>query len=352
MAHQVGAGIKPESAEKLLNKLGGLREGETVWFVTNALSIRPSFNRMVITNYRTLAVDAGIGAVVRPTIVWQLTHHEVESIDGDDAKKRVKIRGARNVSFRTEAIEDVGAIKHYVNHAQSIPPPDIGDASTVASKSDTQRNAKDRQWPHTHVLGGRLSAKASLAVERLCHEGESDPWLILVPPGEFSGLLAAWHNRLAIIKTGALTGLMTGTLGGGRSTVFHFKDVTGIEYNSGIMMGVLEVLTPSYSGTANRDFWKGALQHRNADANDPYTVSNTLPLARENYRAFQDQINELRRRIADSKETTVSVSVSSPQDSVSSGVADELKKLADLRDAGVLTEDEFATAKARLLAAD
>lgn len=349
MSHQVGAGIKPESAEKLLRRLGGLRQGEVVWFVTSVLSIKPSFTRVVITNYRTLAVDTGMGALVSPTIVWQLTHSEVKSIDGDDGKKRVRIRGARDVAFRTDAAEDVSAIKHFVNYAKSIPSPDIGNASTVASSSDAQRNAKNRQWPRTHVLGGRLSAKASLAVERLCHEGEDDPWLILVPPGEFSGLLAAWHNRLAIIKTGALTGLVTGALGGGRSSIFHFKDVTGIEYNSGIMTGVLEVLTPSYSGTANRDFWQGSLHHRNADANDPYTVSNTLPLARENYRAFQDQINELRRRIADSKEMTVNVSVSDTQNTVPGGVADELTKLAALRDAGVLTEDEFTAAKARLL---
>jgi hypothetical protein len=30
-------------------------------------------------------------------------------------------------------------------------------------------------------------------------------------------------------------------------------------------------------------------------------------------------------------------------------IADELKKLAELRDAGVLTDDEFASQKARLL---
>ena len=36
--------------------------------------------------------------------------------------------------------------------------------------------------------------------------------------------------------------------------------------------------------------------------------------------------------------------------SESSSVADELKKLADLRDAGILSEEEFASQKAKLIA--
>jgi hypothetical protein len=47
---------------------------------------------------------------------------------------------------------------------------------------------------------------------------------------------------------------MTGSLGGGRITTFHYTEITGIEYNAGMMMGVLEILTPSYQGSGNKDY--------------------------------------------------------------------------------------------------
>lgn len=51
---------------------------------------------------------------------------------------------------------------------------------------------------------------------------------------------------------------------GAARRTFMFHDVTGIEYNSGMHTGVLEVLTPSYQGSANKDFWRGKNRSRNA----------------------------------------------------------------------------------------
>ena len=140
---------------------------------------------------------------------------------------------------------------------------------------------------------------------------------------------------------------MTGSLGGERSAVFHFVDVTGIEYNSGFVNGVLKVLTPSYSGAANKDFWRGSNNSRNADSNDPWTLSNTLPLSKSEYNATQSHIQELRSRISTAKRPVIHVE--SPMHPLSGGLADELKKLAELRDTGILTAAEFDAAKGRIL---
>ncbi|PWH05601.1 hypothetical protein DEO23_12170 [Brachybacterium endophyticum] len=67
-------------------------------------------------------------------------------------------------------------------------------------------------------------------------------------------------------------------------------------------------------------------------------------------------MSELRRRISESKRPTVNVTMpSAPQfaptpAAPSDDLVSRLAKLAELRDAGVLTEYEFAAAKARLLA--
>jgi hypothetical protein len=139
---------------------------------------------------------------------------------------------------------------------------------------------------------------------------------------------------------------MAGTLGGHRLVTIHYSDITAIEYNAGMINGVLQVLTPSYQGSANSDYWRGTTQSRNADSNDPFTLSNTLPLDKVTYRAIAPQLAELRKRIAAAKQPAASPSPAS----ISGGLASELAKLGELHAAGVLSDGEFASAKARLLA--
>lgn len=68
------------------------------------------------------------------------------------------------------------------------------------------------------------------------------------------------------------------------------------------MTGVLEVLTGSYGGGPNKDYWRGTGKSRNADANDPWTQSNTLPLGRLEYQQALPRLNEMRARIAESSD--------------------------------------------------
>ncbi len=195
-------------------------------------------------------------------------------------------------------------------------------------------------WPNTKVIG-RLSKKASAAIERQCHTDEQ-PWLILTSGGG-AGSLVAFDDRLAIMKTGGMTGLMAGSLGGERAATFHYADITGVEYNSGILTGVLQILTPSYQGTANNDFWRGSTKSRNADAGDPWTLSNTLPLIKFEHRAAAAELRELRERISEAKR-------GAPTPGGDSDLASQIEKLGALRASGALTDEEFAAAKSRLLA--
>lgn len=206
-----------------------------------------------------------------------------------------------------------------------------------------KRNAKAiAEWPDTRMpTRGKLNGKASAAIRNLCVDGQ-DPWLILVSPVA-AGVLAAWEDRLSVIKTGAVTGFMAGSLGGERSATFHYVDITGVEYNSGLVNGVLEILTPSYSGSANKDFWRG-IGSPNADNNNPYALSNTLPLSKDDHKQALQEINDLRRRVGEAKRPASTVPPAPVPD-----VMDQLKKLAELHAAGIVTDDEFAAKKADLL---
>ena len=138
---------------------------------------------------------------------------------------------------------------------------------------------------------------------------------------------------------------MAGSLVGGRVSTFNYGEITGIEYNSGMINGVLEILTASYEGTKNKDYWRGVTKSRNADSNDPWTPSNCLPLDRVTYGQAQSYLNEMQQMITEAKKPTVIVNT--PQSN--SSIAGELKELVALLQSGILSDEEFAAAKAKLL---
>lgn len=182
----------------------------------------------------------------------------------------------------------------------------------------------------------------------LNHKTQNEDLLMVItePRVSHQGALLVFNDRCMIVKGGLAGGLMAGSLGGERASTFYFTQITGIEYNSGFINGVLEVLTASYNGTANKDFWRGTNKSRNSDSNDPWTLSNCLPLSKEGFATAKLLIDDLKQMIAQSHQTTVQVTThSTPQASM----ADELTKLVALRDSGVLSEEEFAEAKAKIL---
>jgi hypothetical protein len=158
-----------------------------------------------------------------------------------------------------------------------------------------------------------------------------------------AGSLVAMKDRCLLIKSGALAGFMAGSLGGARVTSFYYRDITGIEYNSGMVNGVVEILTASYNGSANKDFWKGATKPRNADSNDPWTLSNTLPFGKSEYSAAKAQFDKLRSLISAAKGSGTTTVVKEHS------VADEIEKLSNLLAQGLIDQDEFKEAKKKIL---
>jgi len=260
---------------------------------------------------------------------------------------------------RKKVLEHLAVAKQSIDESEklvaSLPkfePPAPKEAPPTAQQRQPTENPFQpmqpaEKWPSSKIVGSKLTQKASDAISRQSQDDE--PWFILVSSGG-GGVLAAFDDRLTIIKTGALTSFMAGSFGGERAATFYFRDVTGLEFNSGIALGVLEVLTASYNGTANRDYWRGSNKSRNANSDDPYTLSNTLPLAKHEYNTALDDIKELRRRIARSKEQVVIAPNSQqPAPTNTASLGDELIKLAELNKAGFLSDDEFQSAKKRLL---
>lgn len=140
-----------------------------------------------------------------------------------------------------------------------------------------------------------------------------------------------------VVKKGLGTSFMAGSLGGGRVATFAYRDITGIEYNSGIVTSVLEILTASYTGKTTNSPWSFG------NEKSAHESSNTLPWDKRFYNQVRPQIEWMQQKIHAAKTggtQTVTTQVSN---------SDELSKLATLHRQGILTDKKFAEAKQKII---
>ena len=349
---EFGTKVAEDKGRRLASALSaGLAPDEDVWLIVRANSVKPMMDHIVVTSARVMGVmstDATMRkkqmfsddfrgeSVGMSATAWRML--TLISQDGTMVK-------FGDLTQKRDVPRVLQVLAHLREHGDGARARQYDTESEQQAAMDSASFLDDATVISNQIVGGEVSKKALEQIRKHARAGER-PWFVL--SSGTGGVLAAFDDRLLIIKTGALTSMMAGSLGGGRTTTFEFAHVTGIEYNAGMLSGVLEVLTPSYQGTANKDFWRGTTRSRNADSNDPYTLSNTLPLDRATYARAQDSLNELRRRIAESGRHTVVVQQSAP--ATTSSVAQELSDLAELHRTGVLSDEEFADAKAAVLA--
>ena len=226
---------------------------------------------------------------------------------------------------------------------------DIGYGTTVVNnsgESDTGETLNsERPLPPMVRTNSQKAFPKWLQKSIHDHKGPEEELLMLItePYTNHQGALLVFEDRCMIVKGGFIGGFMAGSLGGERASTFYFNQITGIEYNSGLINGVLEILTPSYQGTANKDFWRGTTKSRNADSNDPWTLSNCLPLTKDAYNSAREMIDELKRMIANYGRPRQN------GQSESLDLASEIAKLSELHGKGILSDAEFAQAKSKLL---
>lgn len=131
---------------------------------------------------------------------------------------------------------------------------------------------------------------------------------------------------------------MAGTTFGARVTTFDNRNITAIEVNKKWATAVIEVIATGYQGTQETSYWaqKGA--------KSAYQTSNCLPLNRSDADKAEPVLARVREQIARAH------TPSAPQSS-NNGIADELTKLAELHQQGILSASEFESAKKRVLEA-
>lgn len=157
--------------------------------------------------------------------------------------------------------------------------------------------------------------------------------------GAFNQSLIALDERLLIAKTG----FMAGATGGGRKTTFDYMDITNVEVNTGWANAVIEVLTAAYAGGTQKDFWSVGKN------DDPFKASNAIPIDKAKLTEVQPYLDDLNEWIRSAKRGRNEIPTASPSAAPQQGVAEQIRELHDLMQAGALTQQEFEAAKAKLL---
>jgi hypothetical protein len=149
------------------------------------------------------------------------------------------------------------------------------------------------------------------------------------------------RNQVAILTDRRVVvskrGINAGAIFGSKTTSYPFEMIVGVEVQTS---GVRTVLTVR---SASDQAGQGFLVLQTLDKN-VWNAPNTVPFNRgdrDRVQQFAEQVNRLKKQNLDGKRQSAGSSQSS--------VADELAKLAKLKADGVLSEEEFAAQKARLM---
>ena len=170
--------------------------------------------------------------------------------------------------------------------------------------------------------------------EKMLQNNRSSAEEILVKlKGSFGEAFVITDRRLYLMKWGFKTGQTLGS----RCVAFEFGNITGIEIKKNVMTGAVEILSPATQKT-KIGYW-GQGENSAVKSDNVVTFQNTR------FKHFQHAVNIARELIAD---------YHNPDDKRSSETDNsdyiaELERLAKLKEKGIVTEEEFAAKKKKLL---
>jgi hypothetical protein len=151
--------------------------------------------------------------------------------------------------------------------------------------------------------------------------------------GPYGQSLVLTDRKVLIIKTG----FMAGSTFGAKLTSFDYKNITSVEVRMGPLAGAFQIAAGGMQAS-DKGYWGQGKQ-------DAYKSPHMIPVLRRTFSDFQKAANLIRSMAAQAGRPpqVVGAPRSSPDP------FDQLKKLGELRDAGLLTPEEFESKKAQLL---
>jgi len=172
----------------------------------------------------------------------------------------------------------------------------------------------------------KMKKKVVTSLEENLRPGEP---IKVVVEGAHGQVIVGTDSRLFVIKPG----FMAGASFGAEVTSWGYKNLVGVQVHKGMLTGSVTVQAPGQEGHRG-SYW-------GSNKSDPAKAPNAIPVAAE-WPKVKEAVAKLQHLIDDSHNPSATPTSDG-------SLADEMRKLAELHDAGVLADEEFAAAKQRLL---
>ncbi|PXW31301.1 UNVERIFIED_CONTAM: hypothetical protein DES50_10567 [Williamsia faeni] len=311
--------------------------GEEIWAFARVAQNKPTTDGIAITNQRVIGFwSLASGANF---VVFTASAREILKVDSPihmRSPRLVATTAHGEVDFGSIRADEVGFVWHYVSHLLSatanipspsdvaVPPADVVPMSNSQPSSVQQRS-------RSRVFGGPIDERGWKSIRDNSGPDE-EPWLIVHNYG--GRLIAAFDDRILVSNIYPSSNLVDSPA----NATFTFLAIKRIEFIQGQRSDDLVVQT-----------WGRHDAHDNDQLNRLSLPTGLRDIMLQN-------LHELRRRISDFDKPPVSLwkppmAPRVVEPSTGSGLASELKKLADLFSQGLIDADEFKEAKRAIIAA-
>lgn len=155
--------------------------------------------------------------------------------------------------------------------------------------------------------------------------------------GNFGQAVVATNQKVFVVKTG----MMSGQTFGGKATSFDYRNIGAVEVRSGFAQGELEIINPSMpssQGNRSRDKVKIA------------ETPNGLVFSKSDLKTFEAFASKVRERVGSAFTLNAAPAPAPSPGPEQTTIPEQIRQLAELHTAGVLTDSEFTAKKAELLA--
>ena len=166
--------------------------------------------------------------------------------------------------------------------------------------------------------------------EKLIKENIHGDKIVVKLKGNFGQGLVITDKRLYVVKWG----YMTGNTFGGKCTGFEYKNIVGLEIRKGFGTGIFQVLTPS-NQESQKSYW-------GTGSNDAVKSDNIVTFGTNNSKFFQEAVKIGREHLQSPHSQPM-------QNNQTMSSYSELEKLAELKDKGIITTEEFEAKKKKIL---
>jgi hypothetical protein len=331
VSYEVGTKLKDKDVAKYAAVVEPmLVDGEEIkaFFWANAL--KPMKTALVVTNGRVIGISkadiATPAKALRDEVhAGDLTAAQVTGSRLGSTTVVLTTRDGKQREYATVQQDDAAALER---HLAALLTTDNAVTANLTARAG-EKSAARTEAPSTG-LRARLHAKAN---EVLDENLAPDEKVLVVISGPSNQAIIGTNRRAFVYKKG----FMAGATFGSELTSWDYRNLVRVQLHKGMMSGAVVLQAPGQSGTKT-NYWKQG-------DDDPYKAPNAIPVVRP-FDAANEGVAELRRLIAEAHAPVpVPASVPPKQRSVS----DEIVKLVELRNSGLLTDDEFAVAKTRLL---